>query len=108
MSSDWGVNCVSSTEQTAAWNYGANFGGPTKSSWTSGADSITMGKSDSWSNKGMFGKYAVTTDNYAYEEGGLGSGSADNKYEIHMCGGGEGSSTTTSSNYKYGPKFCLG
>ena len=27
----------------AEWNYGANFGGPTKASWTSGADSLTSG-----------------------------------------------------------------
>jgi hypothetical protein len=26
-----------------AWNYGANFGGPTKATWTSGANSLTAG-----------------------------------------------------------------
>ena len=26
-----------------AWNYGANFGGPSKATWTSGANSLTAG-----------------------------------------------------------------
>jgi hypothetical protein len=32
-----------SSESTVAWNYGANFGGPSKATWTSGANSLTAG-----------------------------------------------------------------
>ena len=98
-SSTYGKNCIDSTEQDAAWNYGANFGGPTKSTWTSGANSITMGTSASYSGKGMFGKYAVTTDNYNYYEGGLGG-----DHEIKMCGGGE----AIDDSDQYGKTFCKG
>jgi hypothetical protein len=102
---DWGVNCISSTEQSAAWNYGANFGGPSKTTWTSGANSITMGTSDSHSaDGGMFGKYAVADGAYDYNAGGI----EEYSWEIPMCGGGRGSSSATSSNYKYGPKYCKG
>ena len=51
------VNCVDSEEITAAWNYGANFGGPTKSTWTSGANSLTAGNSAATTGQGMFGRY---------------------------------------------------
>ena len=38
----------------STWNYGSNFGGPTKSSWTSGADIVHDGM-----NEGMFGSFGI-------------------------------------------------
>ena len=110
--SDWGVNCISSTEQSAAWNYGANFGGPSKTTWTSGANSITMGTSDSHSaDGGMFGKYAVSTKVYGYQNGGF-TGSTK---VIPMCGRAMGTAAMladgedpTKAGYKYGPQYCKG
>ena len=58
---------------------GANFGGPTKATWTSGANSvtasttastiaaaITAGSTPSWAT-GMFGKYLIADPRYARE-----------------------------------------
>ena len=78
------VNCVDEEEIDAAWNYGANFGGPTKAAWTSGADSLTAGNSAATSGKGMFGKYAISDNNYDDDDGGTASSSA---MKIHMCDG---------------------
>jgi len=78
------TNCVNAKESTAEWNYGANFGGPTKSTWTSGADSLTMGVASDYSGVGMFGKFAVGSNNYDNDDGG----NATNKaLKIRMCDG---------------------
>ena len=37
--------------QGADWNYGSNFGGPLKATWTSGADTVHDG------GVGMFGTF---------------------------------------------------
>lgn len=39
--------------QGATWNYGSNFGGPLKSTWTSGADTVHDG------GVGMYGKFGT-------------------------------------------------
>ena len=75
------VNCVDRYE---TWNYGANFGGPTKSTWTSGANSLTAGNSAATKGQGMFGKYAVSDNNYDDDDGGTASSEA---MKIHMCDG---------------------
>ena len=70
------------------WNYGANFGGPTKSTWTSGANSLTMGVSSAYTGKVMFGRWAVGDDMYDDDQGGI---ATDNSQEIHLCDmGGSG------------------
>ena len=76
------INCVKTDQREAEWNYGANFGG-TSSTWTSGASSITMGVAADFTGKGMFGKYAVSDDNYDDDHGG---GATTDKMEINMCG----------------------
>lgn len=55
---------------TAKWNYGANFGGPTKSTWTSGADSLTGGVAGNKTAQGMFGKFGIVDTSYAATDGG--------------------------------------
>mmetsp|Transcript_60812 Transcript_60812/g.143186 ORF Transcript_60812/g.143186 Transcript_60812/m.143186 type:complete len:97 (+) Transcript_60812:25-315(+) len=57
-SSDWpavtlGDSGSESGNNGAVWNYGQNFGGPTKASWTSGADTVHGG------GVGMFGTMGV-------------------------------------------------
>ena len=71
VSREFGVPCACSVHQAAqripdgalvtvdgntgsTWNYGSNFGGPTKSSWTSGADIVHDGM-----NEGMFGSFGI-------------------------------------------------
>ena len=75
-----------SSESTVAWNYGANFAGPTKTdgSWTSGADSVTGAVTAQAANsvtgaakqgvfgKGMFGKYLIADPSYTPADGGFG------------------------------------
>ena len=79
------VNCVDSAEITAAWNYGANFDGPTKCAWTSGANSLTAGNSAAATGQGgMLGKYAVSDNNYDDDDGGTAS---SNAMKIHLCDG---------------------
>ena len=67
-------------------NYGANFGGPTKATWTSGANSLSAGVGGTadyyGSGVGMFGKYAVGDTSYAYENGGT-----DGDSIVTMCQG---------------------
>jgi hypothetical protein len=84
----WEVTCVTDDQIEAQWNYGANFGGPTKSTWTSGANSLTMGVSSVYTGKGMFGRWAVGDDMYDDDQGGI---ATDNSQEIHLCDmGGSG------------------
>ena len=45
---------------TGSWNYGVDFGGPTKSSWTSGADTVHGGATE-----GMFGSFGVVDSAYS-------------------------------------------
>ena len=78
------VNCVDRYETSAAWNYGANFGGPTKSTWTSGANSLTAGNSAATTGQGMFGRYAVSDNNYDDDDGGTANNAS---MKIHMCDG---------------------
>ena len=71
-------------------NYGANFGGPTKATWTSGADSLSAGVGGTadyyGSGVGMFGKYAVGDTSYHFANGGLAS-VGDGDPMITMCQG---------------------
>ena len=54
----------------SAWNYGSNYGGPTKSTWTSGADSLTGGVLGNKTGQGMFGKFGVADTSYSADVGG--------------------------------------
>ena len=49
------------TLAASTWNYGSNFGGPTSTSWTSGADTV---HADTSSTGGMFGTMGVDDENY--------------------------------------------
>ena len=49
------------TLAASTWNYGSNFGGPTSTSWTSGADTV---HADTTSTGGMFGTMGVDDENY--------------------------------------------
>jgi hypothetical protein len=49
------------TLTASAWNYGSNFGGPTKTSWTSGADTA---HSYTDATGGIFGSFGVDDENY--------------------------------------------
>jgi hypothetical protein len=66
-SSSWPAATISDTATSvgtltaSAWNYGSNFGGPTHSSWTSGADTV---HADTTSTGGMFGTMGVDDENY--------------------------------------------
>jgi hypothetical protein len=64
-------HCATTNEYSVAWNYGANFGGPTKSTWTSGADSLTMGNPKALQGSGMFSSHYVADPNYGIEDGGV-------------------------------------
>ena len=64
------VNCVDRYETSAAWNYGANFGGPTKSSWTSGK--VTDRAMYGVRKEGMFGNSFVGDSAYSTSYGGTG------------------------------------
>ena len=62
--SDWPAVTISESpvadgDRGSTWNYGSNFGGPTRSGWTSGADTIRSG-----STEGMFGTWGVVDSGY--------------------------------------------
>jgi len=62
-SSEWPAATISDSATNggltgSAWNYGSNFGGPTKAGWTSGADTVHSG------GEGAFGIFGVEDDNY--------------------------------------------
>ena len=67
-SSSWPAATISDTATSvgtltaSAWNYGSNFGGPTHSSWTSGADTV---HADTTSTGGMFGSWGVVDTTYS-------------------------------------------
>ena len=63
-------HCASTSTYNMAWNYGANFGGPTKSTWTSGANSLSAGNSD---GKGAFGSFFLAEPRYAVCKKDVGS-----------------------------------
>ena len=63
--SDWPATVISDASTVdgntaATWNYGADFGGPTKSSWTSGAISKHGGEAE-----GMFGSFGIVDSPYS-------------------------------------------
>jgi hypothetical protein len=63
--SDWPATQISDAatvdgNTAATWNYGADFGGPTKSSWTSGAISKHSGEAE-----GMFGSFGIVDSAYS-------------------------------------------
>jgi hypothetical protein len=66
-SSSWPAATISDdaslpgTLTASLWNYGSNFGGPTSSSWTSGADTA---HSYTDATGGMFGTFGVDDENY--------------------------------------------
>ena len=63
----------------STWNYGSNFGGPTKSSWTSGKDTVHgITGAD-----GMFGSWGVSDSAY--------SGTSTVGSVIALCPGTAGS-----------------
>ena len=64
-------HCATSSEYSVGWNYGANFGGPTKSTWTSGADSCTTGMACNKNGVGMFGTKYVADPSYEEDDGGV-------------------------------------
>jgi|LauGreDrversion2_3_1035106.scaffolds.fasta_scaffold103934_1 hypothetical protein len=64
-------HCATTNEYSVAWNYGANFGGPTKATWTSGANSLTSGNPGSLTGSGMFSTHYVADPNYGTEDGGV-------------------------------------
>ena len=76
-----------------AWNYGANFGGPSKATWTSGANSLTAGSWDKdtpTTNGGMFGVYSVADPSYSTGNGGFGNSTnypQNGNFIVPMCSG---------------------
>jgi len=62
----------------STWNYGQNFGGPTKATWTSGKDTVHGGMAE-----GMFGSFGVIDSAYS------GSGAVGSV--IGLCPGTAGS-----------------
>ena len=56
---------------SGTWNYGVNFGGPTKSSWTSGKD--TDRGFYGTRHEGMFGNSYVGDSAYSTSYGGIGT-----------------------------------
>jgi hypothetical protein len=63
-SSEWPAATISDAATNggntgSTWNYGSNFGGPTRAGWTSGADTVHGGAAE-----GMFGSFGVEDDNY--------------------------------------------
>ena len=81
--------CIPSEGMTAKWNYGANFGGPTKSTWTSGANSLTGGVDGNKTGQGMFGKFGVVDTSYSRDDGG--QPNFRNPQVVTMCAGTAGS-----------------
>jgi len=62
-SSDWPATTISDANDGntgSTWNYGSNFGGPTKSSWTSDKDTVHSGMKE-----GMFGSFGVVDSAYS-------------------------------------------
>jgi hypothetical protein len=76
----------------ALWNYGDNFGGPTKSTWTSGANTNHGAMPKTWS-------YGVVDSGYGSSEAGtnsmssFGSATGDINSRISMC-----TATTSGAN----------
>jgi hypothetical protein len=63
--SDWPATQISDAASVdgntaSTWNYGADFGGPTKASWTSGAISKHSGSAE-----GMFGSFGIVDSAYS-------------------------------------------
>lgn len=67
------------------WNYGVNFGGPTKSSWTSGKD--TDRAMYGVRGEGMFGNSFIGDSAYSTANGGTGIFASP----VSMCPGTAGS-----------------
>ena len=63
--SDWPATQISDAASVdgntaSTWNYGSDFGGPTKASWTSGAISKHSGSAE-----GMFGSFGIVDSAYS-------------------------------------------
>jgi len=63
--SDWPATVISDAASVdgntgSTWNYGSNFGGPTKATWTSGKDTVHSGMAE-----GMFGSFGVVDSAYS-------------------------------------------
>ena len=83
--------CVSTTLSTAKWNYGANFGGPTKSTWTSGSNSLTAGVAANSNGAGMMGHYFIGDPSYEDVYGGTAGWMQNNvDHAVSMCAGTAG------------------
>jgi hypothetical protein len=83
--SDWPATQISDAtgvdgNTASTWNYGADFGGPTKSTWTSGAISKHNGEAE-----GMFGSFGIVDSAYS------GTGAVGSVFPLGLCPGTAGS-----------------